>query len=38
MGDFSDYRDRNGNLIPIYDPLQRGSTLRAESAGIQFPQ
>jgi hypothetical protein len=20
-GDFSDYRDRNGNLIPIYDPL-----------------
>jgi hypothetical protein len=21
VGDFSDYRDRNGNLIPIYDPL-----------------
>jgi hypothetical protein len=21
IGDFSDYRDRNGNLIPIYDPL-----------------
>ena len=21
LGDFSDYRDRNGNLIPIYDPL-----------------
>src|SRR4029078_6148866 len=20
-GDFSNYRDRNGNLIPIYDPL-----------------
>ena len=20
-GDFSDYRDRNGNIIPIYDPL-----------------
>jgi hypothetical protein len=21
VGDFSDYRDRNGNLIPVYDPL-----------------
>ena len=21
IGDFSNYRDRNGNLIPIYDPL-----------------
>jgi hypothetical protein len=21
LGDFSNYRDRNGNLIPIYDPL-----------------
>jgi hypothetical protein len=28
-GDFSDYRDRNGNLIPIYDPL----TTRMDATG-----
>jgi Carboxypeptidase regulatory-like domain/TonB-dependent Receptor Plug Domain len=28
-GDFSDYRDRNGNLIPIYDPL----TTRLDAQG-----
>ena len=36
-GDFSDYRDRNGNLIPIYDP----STTRVDAQGRivrdQFP-
>jgi hypothetical protein len=36
-GDFSDYRDRNGNLIPIYDPL----TTRVDDQGRivrdQFP-
>lgn len=36
-GDFSDYRDRSGNLIPIYDPL----TTRVDAAGRivrdQFP-
>src|SRR6185295_3609884 len=30
IGDFSDYRDRNGNLIPIYDP----STTRLEGGRI----
>jgi hypothetical protein len=29
VGDFSDYRDRNGNLIPIYDPL----TTRLDAPG-----
>ena len=29
IGDFSDYRDRNGNLIPIYDPL----TTRLDAQG-----
>ena len=37
IGDFSDYRDRNGNLIPIYDPL----TTRLDGQGRvirdQFP-
>src|SRR5687767_6216806 len=28
-GDFSDYRDRSGNLIPIYDPL----TTRLDATG-----
>jgi hypothetical protein len=31
-GDFSDYRDRNGNLIPIYDPL----TTRPNPSGTGF--
>ena len=40
IGDFSDYRDRNGNLIPIYDPLttraRRGDgTDRARSVSQQ---
>ncbi len=29
VGDFSDWRDANGNLIPIYDPL----TIRADGRG-----
>jgi Carboxypeptidase regulatory-like domain/TonB-dependent Receptor Plug Domain len=29
IGDFSNYRDRNGNLIPIYDPL----TTRLDAQG-----
>ena len=29
IGDFSNYRDRNGNLIPIYDPL----TTRFDATG-----
>lgn len=29
LGDFSNYRDRNGNLIPIYDPL----TTRLDAQG-----
>ncbi len=29
LGDFSDYRDRNGNVIPIYDPL----TTRLDAQG-----
>ena len=37
-GDFSNYRDRNGNLIPIYDPL---TTIRDAQGRIvsreQFP-
>ena len=31
-GDFSDYRDRNGNIIPIYDPL----TTRPNPNGAGF--
>ena len=33
IGDFSDYRDRNGNLIPIYDPL----TTRLDRTGTRHP-
>ena len=31
LGDFSDYRDRSGNLIPIYDPL----TTRPNPSGLR---
>ena len=42
MGDFSDYRDRSGNLIPIYDPLttrleRRGRVVRDSSPNNIIP-
>ena len=35
VGDFSDFRDASGNLIPIYDPLttRLQSGLRFDAAG-----
>jgi hypothetical protein len=37
-GDFSDYRDRNGNLIPIYDPLTTRFDAQGRVIGRdQFP-
>ena len=43
IGDFSDYRDRNGNLIPIYDPLttrldDQGRVVRDQFPGNIIPQ
>jgi hypothetical protein len=38
LGDFSDYRDRNGNLIPIYDPLSTRFDATGRAIGRdQFP-
>jgi hypothetical protein len=38
LGDFSDYRDRNGNLIPIYDPLTTRFDATGRAIGRdQFP-
>ena len=42
-GDFSNYRDRNGNLIPIYDPLTtrldaQGRVIRDQFANNIIPQ
>ena len=38
LGDFSNYRDRNGNVIPIYDPLTtRLDAQPGASCAIQFP-
>ena len=36
-GDFSDYRDRNGNLIPIYDPLTTRLDAQGRVIRDQFP-
>ena len=36
-GDFSDYRDRNGNLIPIYDPLTTRLDAQGRVVRDQFP-
>jgi hypothetical protein len=39
-GDFSNYRDANGNVIPIYDPLTSSSTCSAQPntpCRTQFP-
>jgi hypothetical protein len=37
IGDFSDYRDRNGNLIPIYDPLTTRVDAQGRIVRDQFP-
>ena len=37
IGDFSDYRDRNGNLIPIYDPLTTRVDAQGRTVRDQFP-
>jgi hypothetical protein len=37
IGDFSDYRDRNGNLIPIYDPLTTRLDAQGRVVRDQFP-
>ena len=40
-GDFSNYRDRNGNLIPIYDPLDHPCSTRRQGRDRprdQFPE
>lgn len=36
-GDFSNYRDRNGNLIPIYDPLTTRLDAQGRVIRDQFP-
>ena len=36
-GDFSNYRDRNGNLIPIYDPLTTRLDAQGRIVRDQFP-
>ena len=36
-GDFSNYRDRNGNLIPIYDPLTTRVDANGRIVRDQFP-
>jgi hypothetical protein len=36
-GDFSNYRDRNGNLIPIYDPLTTRLDAQGRIIRDQFP-
>ena len=37
VGDFSNYRDRNGNLIPIYDPLTTRLDAQGRVVRDQFP-
>jgi Carboxypeptidase regulatory-like domain/TonB-dependent Receptor Plug Domain/TonB dependent receptor-like, beta-barrel len=37
LGDFSDYRDRNGNLIPIFDPLTTRLDAQGRVIRDQFP-
>ena len=37
IGDFSNYRDRNGNLIPIYDPLTTRLDAQGRIVRDQFP-
>ena len=37
LGDFSDYRDRNGNVIPIYDPLTTRLDAQGRVVRDQFP-
>ncbi len=37
IGDFSDYRDRNGNLIPIYDPFTTRVDAQGRTVRDQFP-
>ena len=37
IGDFSDYRDRNGNLIPIYDPNTTRVDAQGRTVRDQFP-
>ena len=37
LGDFSNYRDRNGNLIPIYDPLTTRLDAQGRIVRDQFP-
>ncbi|MEO7271209.1 MAG: TonB-dependent receptor plug domain-containing protein, partial [Vicinamibacterales bacterium] len=37
IGDFSNYRDRNGNVIPIYDPLTTRLDAQGRVVRDQFP-
>ena len=37
LGDFSNYRDRNGNLIPIFDPLTTRLDAQGRIVRDQFP-
>ena len=37
LGDFSNYRDRNGNVIPIYDPLTTRLDAQGRIVRDQFP-
>jgi hypothetical protein len=37
VGDFSNYRDRNGNLIPIFDPLTTRLDAQGRVVRDQFP-